>query len=156
MVPITKIPNFSNMPNLEFASCTSLNIIDPSIRVLKQLAWLSLAKCENLTSLPNSILCLDFLETIYLNECSNMEEFLEMKVGSLKALSYLNFDEYAIKELPSSIEYLPGLMELYMRHCRNLRSLPSSIRRLKSVKTFCVLVVQIKIHFQKSRRIWNT
>ncbi|KAL6343104.1 hypothetical protein AAG906_018942 [Vitis piasezkii] len=138
---LTEISNFSNMPNLEeleLERCTSLNVVDPSIGVLKKLTLLNLSGCENLTSLPTSIQYLDSLETIYLNKCSNLEEFPEMKRSSMKALSYLHFDGSAIKELPSSIEHLTGLKELYMKECKNLRSLPSSICRLKSLRNLQV------------------
>ncbi|WJZ87752.1 hypothetical protein VitviT2T_007107 [Vitis vinifera] len=138
---LTEISNFSNMPNLEeleLERCTSLNVVDPSIGVLKKLTLLNLSGCENLTSLPSSIQYLDSLETIYLNNCSNLEEFPEMKRSSMKALSYLHFDGSAIKELPSSIEHLTGLKELYMKVCKNLRSLPSSICRLKSLRNLQV------------------
>ncbi|KAJ9701121.1 hypothetical protein PVL29_006459 [Vitis rotundifolia] len=135
---LTEISNFSNMPNLytlRLENCTSLNIVDQSIGVLRKLTLLNLRGCENLTSLPSSIQCLDSLETIDLQKCSNFEKFPEMKGSSMKALSYLHFDESAMKELPSSIEYLTGLKELNMRDCKNLKSLPSSICRLKSLKT---------------------
>ncbi|KAL6342732.1 hypothetical protein AAG906_016566 [Vitis piasezkii] len=53
----------------------------------------------------------------------------------MKALTHLNFNGSAIKELPSSIEYLSGLQQLHMTECKNLRSLPSSICRLKFLKS---------------------
>ncbi|WJZ87731.1 hypothetical protein VitviT2T_007090 [Vitis vinifera] len=135
---LTEISNFSNMPNLEeleLGYCTSLNIVDPSIGVLKKLTLLSLSGCKNLTSLPSSIQYLDSLETIYLNNCSNLEKFLEIEESSMKALTHLHFNGSAIKELPSSIEYLSGLQQLHMTECKNLRSLPSSICRLKFLKS---------------------
>ncbi|KAL6343097.1 hypothetical protein AAG906_018933 [Vitis piasezkii] len=117
--------SFSNMPNLEkleLEDCTSLNVVDPSIGDLKNLTTLNLSRCKNLTSLPSSIQYLDSLKTFLLGYCSNLEEFPEMKGSPMKALSYLHLGGCGIKELPSSIELLT-----------ELRSLPSSICRLKSL-----------------------
>ena len=55
-----------NLEELELGYFTSLNIVDPSIGVLKKLTLLSLSGCESLTSLPSSIQYLDSLETILL------------------------------------------------------------------------------------------
>ncbi|WJZ87743.1 hypothetical protein VitviT2T_007099 [Vitis vinifera] len=129
---LTEISNFSNMPNLEeleLGYCTSLNIVDPSIGVLKKLTLLSLSGCENLTSLPSSIQYLDSLETIYLNNCSNLEKFLEIEESSMEALTYLHFDRSAIKELPSAIEYLLEDLQLFV--CSNLDAFPEIMEDMK-------------------------
>ncbi|KAL6343117.1 hypothetical protein AAG906_019660 [Vitis piasezkii] len=146
---LTEISNFSNMPNLEeleLGYCTSLNIVDPSIGVLKKLTLLSLSGCENLTSLPSSIQYLDSLETIYLNNCSNLEKFLEIEESSMEALTYLHFDGSAIKELPSAIEYLTGLElksleDLQLFVCSNLDAFPEI---MEDVKEFLDLRTGIK------------
>ena len=98
-----------NLEELELGYCTSLNVVDPSIGVLKKLTLLSLSGCENLTSLPSSIQYLDSLETIYLNNCSNLGKFLEIEESSMEALTYLHLGGCGIKELPSSIELLTEL-----------------------------------------------
>ncbi|WJZ87751.1 hypothetical protein VitviT2T_007106 [Vitis vinifera] len=129
---LTEISNFSNMPNLgelELGYCTSLNIVDPSIGVLKKLTLLSLSGCENLTSLPSSIQYLDSLETIYLNNCSNLEKFLEIEESSMEALTYLHFDRSAIKELPSAIKYL--LEDLLLFVCSNPDAFPEIMEDMK-------------------------
>ncbi|KAL6343114.1 hypothetical protein AAG906_018952 [Vitis piasezkii] len=129
---LTEISNFSNMPNLEeleLGYCTSLNIVDQSVGVLKKLTLLSLSGCENLTSLPSSIQYLDSLETIYLNNCSNLEKFLEIEESSMEALTYLHFDGSAIKELPSAIEYLLEDLQLFV--CSNLDAFPEIMEDMK-------------------------
>ncbi|KAJ9701112.1 hypothetical protein PVL29_006456 [Vitis rotundifolia] len=134
---LTEISNFSNMPNLvslNLPSCTSLNVVDPSIGDLKKLIWLNLAGCKNLTSLPSSIQYLDSLDGMHLDSCSNLKEFPKMEGSPMKALSYLYLAGCGIKELHSSIELLTGLTMLTLSHCYNLRSLPSSICRLKSLR----------------------
>ena len=59
----------------------------------------------------------------------DLEKFLEMESSCMQG--YLCLDKTnAIKEFPSSMDHLT-LQELSMRVCQNLRSLPSSIGRLK-------------------------
>ena len=62
----------------------------------------------------------------------DLEKFLEMESSCMQG--YLCLDKTnAIKEFPSSMDHLT-LQELSMRVCQNLRSLPSSIGRLKFLK----------------------
>lgn len=99
------------MPNLEqlcLENCKGLNNVDPSIGGLKKLTWLNLGGCQNLRSLPS--------------------------IESLDSIEVPNLNETAIEEPPSSIDHLTGPAELSMRECKNLRSLPTSIWRLKSLQ----------------------
>ncbi|RVW16164.1 Disease resistance-like protein DSC1 [Vitis vinifera] len=89
-------------------NCKGLNNVDPSIGGLKKLTWLNLGGCQNLRSLPS--------------------------IESLDSIEVPNLNETAIEEPPSSIDHLTGLAELSMRECKNLRSLPTSIWRLKSLQ----------------------
>lgn len=103
--------NTKNKPNLEqlcLENCKGLNNVDPSIGGLKKLTWLNLGGCQNLRSLPS--------------------------IESLDSIEVPNLNETAIEEPPSSIDHLTGLAELSMRECKNLRSLPTSIWRLKSLQ----------------------
>ncbi|KAL6326313.1 hypothetical protein AAG906_005507 [Vitis piasezkii] len=97
-----------------------------SIEFLKHLVDLRLVKCENLRSLPSSICRLKYLEELNLCDCSNLETFLKI-MEDMEGLKSLDLSGTCIKELPSSIEFLKHLL----MKCENLRSLPSSICRLK-------------------------
>ncbi|CAJ1978759.1 unnamed protein product [Sphenostylis stenocarpa] len=69
---ITKVPNFRGVPNLEriiLDGCTKLAWINPSVGLLKRLAFLSLKNCINLVSLPSNILGLNSLEYLNISGC---------------------------------------------------------------------------------------
>ncbi|KAK0580645.1 hypothetical protein LWI29_004615 [Acer saccharum] len=51
----------------------------------------------------------------------------------MERLETLDLSGTAIKELPFSIEHLIGLLELFLRGCKNLETLPSSISNLASL-----------------------
>ena len=138
---LSEIPSFSVAPNLEelyLEGCTTLDRVDPSIGALNKLTLLNLIRCEKLRDLPTSIESLDSLGCLYLNGCSSLEKFPEFEKDCMKSLSHLNLDETAIEELPSSIDHLTQLQELYMRRCKKLRSLPTNIHRMKSLEILCL------------------
>ncbi|KAL6327246.1 hypothetical protein AAG906_016673 [Vitis piasezkii] len=105
-------------------SRTCIKELPSSIEFLKHLVNLWLMKCENLRSLQSSICRLKYLEELNLSYFSEIMEVME-------CLKSLDLSGTCIKELPSSIEFLKHLAYLRLVKCENLRSLPSSICRLK-------------------------
>ncbi|XP_034675714.1 disease resistance protein RPV1-like isoform X2 [Vitis riparia] len=106
---LIELPNFSNMPYLEeliLSGCVSLESLPGDIHQLKLLLILDCSGCSKLTSFPK----------------------INCNIGKLEQLS---LDETAIKELPSSIELLEGLRDLYLGNCKNLEGLPNSICNLR-------------------------
>ncbi|CAN6678900.1 unnamed protein product [Malus baccata var. baccata] len=97
-----------------------------SINNLTGLRELILEDCKELKSLPSSIRmkCLKILD---LSGCSNLEMFPEIP-EAMEELSVLYLSRSKIKELPLSINNLTRLRKLILDDCKELKSLPSSIR----------------------------
>ncbi|KAL6327129.1 hypothetical protein AAG906_014947 [Vitis piasezkii] len=104
-------------------SGTCIKELPSSIEFIKHLVDLHLVMCENLRSLPSSIYFSEIMEVM---EC----------------LKLLQLSGTCIKELPSSIEFLKRLACLGLEKCENLRSLPSSICRLKYLEVLDLSIVQ--------------
>ncbi|XP_028959287.2 disease resistance protein RPV1-like [Malus domestica] len=104
---------------------TAIKELPSSINKLTGLTVLDLYGCQELKSLPSSIR-VGSLHTLFLSGCSKLEKFHEIS-DVVEELSELHLDGTAIKELPSSINKLTGLLTLDLRGCRELKSLPSSI-----------------------------
>ncbi|KAK9270577.1 hypothetical protein L1049_026158 [Liquidambar formosana] len=111
---------------------TGIQELPTSVEQLSGLSVLNLKNCKNLTSLPSSIGKLKFLKLLTLSCCSKLESFPQI-MEDMECLSKVYLDGTAIKEVPSSIEHLTGLVLLNLENCKNLTSLPSNIGKLKSL-----------------------
>ncbi|XP_050254081.1 TMV resistance protein N-like isoform X2 [Quercus robur] len=132
---LIEIPDLSGAPKLKqliFRHCTGLYKIHASIEDLKQLIRLDLNGCKCIESLPHKI-SLEALEILDLGGCSRLKKVPEI-VGNMSRLSKLCLSETAIKDLPLSVEYLTGLIELDLRDCKNLSSLSNACCCLMSLK----------------------
>ena len=76
---------------------------------------------------------MEALEILNLSGCSELKKFPDIQ-GNLEHLSELYLASTAIKEIPSSIEHLTGLVLLDLKRCKDLRSLPTSICTLESLE----------------------
>ncbi|KAL6316578.1 hypothetical protein AAG906_018833 [Vitis piasezkii] len=125
---LIEIPDISvSAPNLEkltLDGCSSLVKVHPSIGKLSKLILLNLKNCKNLSSFP-SIIDMEALEILNLSGCSELKKFPDIQ-GNMEHLLELYLASTAIKELPSSIEHLTGLVLLDLKRCKNLKSLPTS------------------------------
>ncbi|XP_059428984.1 disease resistance protein RUN1-like [Corylus avellana] len=132
---LTKIPNVSEIPNLEeftLSECNNLVEVHDSLGFLDKLSYLAVRLCSNLINLPRS-LKLRSLEMLFLEGCSSLQKFPEIEI-KMECLRDITLNNTAIKELPSSIGYLTGLRQLYLRDCKNLMRLPSSIIQLQHLE----------------------
>jgi hypothetical protein len=132
---LTKIPDVSEIPNLEeftLSECNSLVEVHDSLGFLDKLSYLAVRLCSNLINLPRS-LKLRSLEMLYLEGCSSLQKFPEIEI-KMECLRDITLNGTAIKELPSSIGYLTELRQLYLRDCKNLMRLPSSIIQLQHLE----------------------
>ena len=97
-----------------------------SVEFLISLTSLDLIDCK--------ILCFfqKLLDRINLSGCSKFNKLLE-DLGNITSLKVIDLSATAIKELPSSIEFLIGLTSLDLTDCKNFVLLPSTICSLKSL-----------------------
>nr|XP_023923960.1 TMV resistance protein N-like [Quercus suber] len=133
---LIEIPDLSGAPNLKqliLQRCTRLYEIHASLGDLKRLIQLDLNGCKFLKSLPYKIY-LEALEFFNLNGCSKLKKFPGI-VENMPRLSKLCLSETAIKDLSLLVIHSIGLIELDLRDCKNLSSLPIAICSLMSLKT---------------------
>ena len=134
---LIEIPDLSGAPNLKqliLRRCTGLYKIHASIGDLKWLIRLDLNGCKCLESLPHKI-SLEALEYFDLGGCSKLKKFPEI-VENMSCLSKLCLSETAIKDPSLLVERSTGLIDLDLRDCKNLSSLPIAICSVMSLKTF--------------------
>ena len=96
-----------------------------SLGDLKQLIQLDLNGCKCLKSLPHKI-SLEALEFFNLGGCSKLKKFPAI-VENMPRLSRLYLSETTIKDLSLLVRHSTGLIELDLRDCKNLSSLPIAI-----------------------------
>lgn len=116
------------LEELSLQMCTRLETIPSSIGSLSKLFKLDLTYCESLETFPSSIFNLK-LTKLDLHGCSMLSTFPEILEPS-ESFAHVNLTKTAIKDLPSSLEFLVGLQTLRLRLCSNLVSLPNGIVNL--------------------------
>ncbi|CAJ2669320.1 unnamed protein product [Trifolium pratense] len=145
---LTKMPYFGEFPNLEHLNlegCIKLVQIDPSIVLLRKLAFLNLKNCKSLTiCIPNEIFGLPLLKYLNLAGCSKAFKnpiACEGKEGegkegfascflpssslpSFSCLSELDISFCSLSQIPDSLGCLPSLERLNLRG-NNFVTLPS-------------------------------
>ena len=132
---LRKIPEFvGNMERLEELLLEGSAIIElpSSVECLTGLKILTLRFCKSLVRLPNTICCLTLLNNLVLFGCSQFNKLPE-DLGKMVSLKVLDLVGTAIKELPSSVQFLTGLTSLDLTDCKNFVRLPSTICSLKSL-----------------------
>ncbi|XP_030948225.1 TMV resistance protein N-like [Quercus lobata] len=133
---VKKIPEFvGNMTHLQelILLGTAITKLPSSVKCLTGLTLLDLTYCKKFEFLPSTICSLKSLEKIFLLGCSKFDK-LPKDFGNITSLTYLNFSGTAIKELPSSIEFLNGLKVLALKDCKKFVRLPSTVCSLKSLE----------------------
>ncbi|XP_030949543.1 TMV resistance protein N-like isoform X2 [Quercus lobata] len=133
---VKKIPEYvGNMKHLEELLLEGVAIIElpSSVECLTGLNTLILKNCKNLVRLPNIICSLTSLNNLNLSGCSKFDK-LPQDLGNITSLKNLYLSGTAIKELPSSIEFLNGLEALALEDCKKFVLLPSTVCSLKSLK----------------------
>ena len=112
-------PDFTEVPNLEelvFNGCIKLHEVHPSIVVHRRFTLLDLENCKSLKCLPNKFE-MESLEVLILFGYSKIETNQEF-MGNMKRLSKLHLNGTAITKLPSSVEHLTNLEELWLEGCK--------------------------------------
>nr|BCM78833.1 candidate crown gall disease resistance protein 4 [Malus hybrid cultivar] len=142
---LQNVPDLSpNIRVLNLSYCTSLVEVDDSVGFLDKLERLNLSKCSKLTRFPTR-LGLRSLISLDLRGCTRLERFPEIEKNKMKSLKYLYIGKSGIRELPSSIAYLTGLLELNAFGCelQNVPDLSGSpdIRVLNL--SYCTSLVEV-------------
>ena len=114
---------------------TDIKELPLSIELLFGLAQLTLNGCKILECLPRTVSALKYLSTLNLSSPLKFREFPE-KTSSMDQLLELHLEGTAIRGLPASVELLSGNVLLNLKDCKNLKSLPSTIKGLRSLRTF--------------------
>ncbi|KAK2385576.1 disease resistance protein (TIR-NBS-LRR class) [Trifolium repens] len=117
-----------NLEELSLYNCQLLETIPSSIGSLSKLNKLNLTCCESLETFPSSIFKLK-LRKLDLHGCLMLKTFPEI-LERAETFVHINLTKTAVKELPSSLEYLVGLQTLCLNLCSDLVSLPNSIVNL--------------------------
>ena len=133
---VKKIPEFvGNMTHLQelLLEGTAITELPSSVECLIGLNSLDLTDCKKIELLPSTICSLKSLDKIMLLGCSKFYK-LPKGLGNITSLTNLDFSGTAIKELPSSIEFLNGLKVLALKDCRKFVRLPSTVCSLKSLR----------------------
>ncbi|KAJ6855347.1 disease resistance-like protein DSC1 isoform X1 [Populus alba x Populus x berolinensis] len=123
---ISRLPDFSRDIRYLYLNGTAIEELPSSICGLRKLIYLDLGGCNRLKNLPSAVSKLGCLKKLDLSGCSSITEF--PKVSNNIEELYLNGT--AIREIPSSIEWLFELAELHLRKCKQFEILPSSICKL--------------------------
>ena len=110
--------------------CMAITELPSLVERLVGLTSLTLIACKNLVRLPSTIFSLTLLIELDLSGCPKFDNLPE-ELGNAKSLKVLNLNGIAIKELPSLIGRLIGLISLRLIDCKNLVCLPNSICSLK-------------------------
>ncbi|KAM1288004.1 hypothetical protein ACFX2J_001858 [Malus domestica] len=143
---ITELPlsikNLTGLVTLKLKDCRRLRILPSSIH-MRSLQALNLSGCSNLTKVPEILevmknlleLHLDWttIEDNHMRSGSQNLENLPVSSGPMKDPSRLSLNGIAIKELPSVIYNLKGLVTLTLRYSKDFKSLTSSICQLTSL-----------------------
>ncbi|WJX47589.1 hypothetical protein P8452_34259 [Trifolium repens] len=130
-LPEVKEETMKNLKRLWLGG-TAIKELPSSLDRLVGLEELSLLGCRKLKTIPSSIGNLSKLVRLDLSYCSNLDELPEI-METMENLEVLNLDETSIKELPSSLHHLVGLVELSLESCRKLKTIPSSIGNLSKL-----------------------
>ncbi|XP_062079270.1 disease resistance protein RPV1-like [Humulus lupulus] len=119
--------------NIEFIDLTwtAIKELHSSIGSLKNLHELDLSHCEHLKKLPSSICYSESLQVLKMRRCVSIDKFPELP----KNIKELDLSETSIRQInSSSFECMPYLESLYMKKCTMLKSLPTTICKLKSLE----------------------
>ncbi|XP_030949366.1 disease resistance protein TAO1-like [Quercus lobata] len=128
--------NITSLKKLDLSE-TAIEELPSSVEFFIGLTLLNLNFCKNCVLLPSTICSLKSLESIYLWRCSKFDK-LPRDLGNITSLKELGLSRTAIKELPSSIEFLIGLTSLDLTDCKNFVLLPSTVCNLKSLEIMCL------------------
>ena len=132
-------------PNLEYlrlSNCENLVEIDECFGSLEKLTEWDLDGCRKLQILPSQ-LRLKSLYYFNLGGCSRLKKLPNFH-PEMECLNTLGLQGSGIREVPSSIEHLTKLEELYLFECKNLGDLPDSIYKLQQLQELATPTAKLR------------
>ncbi|KAK8589086.1 hypothetical protein V6N12_023492 [Hibiscus sabdariffa] len=129
---IFQFPEVSSNVRRLYLEGTSIEQVPSSMEFLSELVTLSMDNCVRLKNIPTAVSNLRSLHRLSLNDCPNITTFPEISA----TIKELNLAGTAIEDVPSSIECLSNLCILNLARCWRLKSVSTSIHRLKSLEIF--------------------
>ncbi|TXG71072.1 hypothetical protein EZV62_006007 [Acer yangbiense] len=121
----------TNLETIGLIDCTSLVEIQSSFTRLHKVPSLILQRHKRLTSIPD-LRGLKSLEDLHIKRCPKLKMLPELP----NTIEELTLEDVPIEEFPPSSEDLDRLCSLSLNNCSMLKSLPSSIRKWKSLTDF--------------------
>ncbi|CAN6688287.1 unnamed protein product [Malus baccata var. baccata] len=113
--------------DIKFCRCEVRSI--QGFELPRGISKLPLVDRKNLVSLPTDIRKLKSLKKLKLSSCSELKNFPEI-FEPMKPSEHLNLRCTAIRELLSSIEFLPALKSIQLSDCSRLSRISEGIRKL--------------------------
>ena len=109
---ITKLPDLycPNLEKLHLSYCKNLNEVHESFGFLEKLKEWNFCSCSQLQILPSTLM-LKSLQIFKLYGCTRLEKFPDIH-PEMKRLYLMELAQNGIRELPSSLLYLTGLVWL--------------------------------------------
>ncbi|XP_030540742.2 disease resistance protein L6-like [Rhodamnia argentea] len=129
---LKRTPDLSTWGSLEkliLAGCENLIEIDPSIGKLSLLTTLDLSRCDSLREVPEEIGCLQPSTEIVM---PYPQDLLPKTLGDMQSLLTFVANSYTIN-LPLLIAVLANVRQLDLSECTDIKVLPNSIGKLKSL-----------------------
>lgn len=130
---LEKFPELPKCVKNVCLSHTAIEQVPSSIEYLCDVEQLLLRGCTRLASLPASLCRLKSLKHLDLSYCSNLIDFPDI-VEPMEHLITLELQGTGIRELPSSIENLVKLQDLFLNGCKNLEFVPNNISKIDGLK----------------------
>ena len=131
-----------NLNYLDLSYCENLVEIDECFGSLEKLTTWVLEGCRKLQILPSQ-LRLKSLYNFSLSGCSSLEKLPNFH-PEMECLKILKLVGSGIREVPSSIEHLTKLEELYLFECKNLGDLPDSIYKLQQLQELATPTAKLR------------
>ncbi|CAN6544885.1 unnamed protein product [Malus baccata var. baccata] len=117
-----------NLQVIDLGGCSNLTEV-PNLSGSLKIVKIDLQGCVSLVEIPSYFQHLDKLTHLDLGGCMSLKYLPEMP-GSLQ---YLDLEYTGIKELPESVWSNENISYLNLRHCEDLKKLPSSRCKLKNL-----------------------
>ncbi|ESW30165.1 hypothetical protein PHAVU_002G130100 [Phaseolus vulgaris] len=129
------LEGLSSLKSLSISNCEKLKSLSKGVRHLTCLGRLSINNCPKLVALTSNISQLTALRTVTIVDCSTLPYGLQC-VPSLLSLDLMGCMSTS---LPDWLGDMTSLKKLEILFCWELRSLPSSIKRLTNLSSLIIL-----------------